>query len=177
VHGAIGGCCTSDADCDGALNGVDNCPSLSNPTQQDSDSDSVGDACDSCPTVANPTQADVDQDGTGDACDLTVSTPVIGQVLSCTPGAPPPTVNWVPFVYEKFKVYVSTDPAVPKGHRVSNGKATRSSSWSIQPGKWKKICNMPGQTVYIEVMGIDLDVPKKSPSRKGYSAVVAPLKQ
>gem|GEM_PF-2283788 len=40
-----------DADQDGVLDGVDNCPSTANPTQIDTDGDQVGDACDNCPTT------------------------------------------------------------------------------------------------------------------------------
>jgi M6 family metalloprotease-like protein len=58
-----------DSDGDGIADDVDNCPTLSNPTQTDTDSDGVGDTCDNCPTVANPTQIDSDSDGIGDACD------------------------------------------------------------------------------------------------------------
>lgn len=76
-----------DADGDGAGNGVDNCPSLSNPGQADSDGDGIGDACDNCPTVANANQADGNGDGIGDAC--TSTSPGPGSDPGSDPGTGP----------------------------------------------------------------------------------------
>lgn len=74
--GGSGDATPEDIDGDGVANGVDNCPSVPNPTQADEDADaeiSGGDACDLCPHQAAPTagtpHADVDQDGVGDDCD------------------------------------------------------------------------------------------------------------
>jgi len=76
-----------DADKDGVLDAVDNCPVVANPDQADSDGDGIGDACeiaapntdadhdgiddsvDNCPNVPNPDQIDRDHDGIGAACD------------------------------------------------------------------------------------------------------------
>ena len=156
---------------------MDNCRLAANTNQQDTDVDAVGDVCDMCVTVPNPSQSDVDLDGTGDACDLTVLSPVIAQALSCASGDQPPTISWEPWVYEKFKVYLSTDPAFPKGKKVTSGKPKRILQWTVTADKWSKICGLPGTTVYIKVRGTDLNVPKTDPNRKAFSATVTPVKQ
>jgi hypothetical protein len=46
----------ADADTDGTVDAIDNCPTVSNATQDDVDSDDVGDACDNCAQAANPDQ-------------------------------------------------------------------------------------------------------------------------
>jgi hypothetical protein len=58
-----------DADGDGVIHDVDNCPLTANLSQVDGDGDQVGDACDNCPADANASQLDTDGDGVGDACD------------------------------------------------------------------------------------------------------------
>jgi M6 family metalloprotease-like protein len=58
-----------DADDDGVMDGVDNCPYVPNPGQEDDDFDGVGNVCDNCPAVANPLQEDADNDLVGDTCD------------------------------------------------------------------------------------------------------------
>ena len=61
----------TDADGDGVLNTIDNCPTVANSGQGDADGDGNGDACDNCGSNSNPLQTDRDGDGDGDACDDT----------------------------------------------------------------------------------------------------------
>ncbi|WP_217702824.1 PHB depolymerase family esterase [Pseudoalteromonas sp. HF66] len=81
----------NDADNDGVLDGIDNCPNVANADQADNDNDGIGNVCDStpdgetsdsdsdgvsdsldnCPLVANSEQLDNDADGVGDTCDST----------------------------------------------------------------------------------------------------------
>lgn len=65
---------TDDSDGDFVPNGSDNCPSVSNSTQQNSDGDGLGDACDNCDFVSNQSQSNADGDAWGDACDNCVTT-------------------------------------------------------------------------------------------------------
>ncbi len=64
-----------DTDGDGVPDAADNCPAVSNPTQEDADGDGVGDACDNCRFVPNSKQDNADGDPAGDDCD-------------CEPGIP-----------------------------------------------------------------------------------------
>jgi len=57
-----------DADGDGFLDNVDNCPRDYNPTQVDSDFDGHGDECDLCPGYDD--HLDADGDGVPDGCDV-----------------------------------------------------------------------------------------------------------
>ena len=71
-----------DADDDAVADGLDNCPTIWNPTQVNYDGDALGDVCDpdddndgvtddidNCRLVVNPDQINSDTDGEGDLCD------------------------------------------------------------------------------------------------------------
>jgi hypothetical protein len=68
----VGDPCIHDEDGDGHSDWTDAFPF--DPTEwADTDGDGVGDNVDNCPTVSNPTQADSDHNGIGDACDVKVT--------------------------------------------------------------------------------------------------------
>ena len=92
--------CFPDLDGDGvsevAVDGKDNCPTISNENQNDKDGDGIGDACDqdadndgipnildNCWLTANDEQVDLDRDGHGDACDATFCYTVFGDSDNC----------------------------------------------------------------------------------------------
>lgn len=78
----------SDPDGDNAIEGIDNCPTVANPSQADEDRDGVGDACDNCPIVGNAPQSDGDDDGVGDDCDAHPATAGDCLVMFDSFGAP-----------------------------------------------------------------------------------------
>ena len=79
-----------DADGDGVVDVLDNCPAIANPSQANSDTDALGDACDNCDTVANNNQIDCDASFVGDACEIASGALVDangnGLVDCCEPG-------------------------------------------------------------------------------------------
>ncbi len=60
---------TDDADGDGVIDSLDNCPFVPNRDQLDTDGDGVGEACDNCKNAPNKDQLDTDGDSIGDVCD------------------------------------------------------------------------------------------------------------
>ena len=95
------GIASPDIDADGIPDDVDNCPTVTNPSQSNCDGDFLGDACDACPCdaesdgdgdgvcgnidncryVPNPSQANADADDLGDACDCGPLDPEAGTPL------------------------------------------------------------------------------------------------
>ncbi len=112
-------CDFDDADFDGLVNSIDNCPDVYNPNQvpggvgtsrgaacngsSDTDNDGTQDRVDNCVRTANPTQSDKDNDGMGDACDgdclnprqatLTIGSCNLIQETLCTSDAVCPQVG------------------------------------------------------------------------------------
>ncbi len=92
-----------DADDDGVVDYLDNCPQVPNPSQADEDGDGLGDVCDepvgpkdsdddgivdakdNCPKLRNPGQEDADHDGIGDVCDPNDDNDPSPDVEDCAP--------------------------------------------------------------------------------------------
>jgi hypothetical protein len=51
--GPMGMALIDDADADGVLSDIDNCPDVANADQNDADDDGLGDACDDCPVTGS----------------------------------------------------------------------------------------------------------------------------
>ena len=139
-----------DADGDGIPDATDDCPRVSNPAQTDTDGDRVGDACDNCVTVYNPGQENTDEDSQGgDACDMTVTFPLSGDV-TCDDAAP--SIAWSPALFDRFTVFVGTDPAVL--YPVTSGTTPlRRNVWTVPASKWATLCRHASAYLYIRVMG------------------------
>jgi len=163
--GATEICNGVDDDCDGTVD---------NPTRLDSDGDGVDSGCDNCPAVANPGLEDFDGNGLGDACDpaLAITTPLAGVTLDCRPGAPPPLIQWLPGVFDRYRVVISPDPAFAGALVTSGDTWLRAASWTVQPAKWRKVCARTAGPVFIRVDGVNRDVPKSDPGRKASSTVI-----
>ena len=79
----IGALEAQDADGDGAFEGADNCPAVSNPGQADNEGDGAGDACD----------ADDDNDGVLDAADACATQAGVASNGGCPAPAVAPPAN------------------------------------------------------------------------------------
>ncbi|MBI3448653.1 MAG: PKD domain-containing protein [Acidobacteria bacterium] len=166
-------CPAGDNDNDGVCDSSDNCPAAYNPTQADSDGDGAGDACDNCANLYNPTQADFDADGQGDDCDITIITPPEGMPFFCTTiPIVPPTVQWLPGGYSKFRVTIAWDPAFGKGASVNSGSTLlKTTAYTPPVKKWKKACANGAagpQALFIQIFG-----KRKTPPVGGVSDVVS----
>jgi plastocyanin len=141
-----------DVDMDGIPDDLDNCFNAYNPGQADGDGDGAGDACDNCLTVYNPSQDDYDMDGAGDACDLTILEPDEGDIfVGCLS---PPTLVWTASGFDRFKVFISSDPGFAGTKKVSSGSTLlKTTTWTPPLKKWKKICLQAAPTLYIKVFG------------------------
>jgi hypothetical protein len=98
--------------------------------------------------------------------------PLAGATLDCS--AAPPTIVWTPGAYDKFRVYMSWTPNFV--NKISSGDTMlRTTSWTVPAKKWNAVCSNATTSIYIKVLGIDVNVRKKDPSRKAYATVTAGL--
>ncbi len=105
---------------------------------------------------------------------LQIITPLPGELLSCSAGSTPPTITWVAGQYDRYRVYVA--PNARFKNKLSSGdRLLRTPSWTMGAKKWRNACGQSTGSLYLEVFGIDRDVPKGTPGRKltGPTTVVA----
>jgi hypothetical protein len=138
-----------------ACDGIDNdCDGSVPAAEGDPDGDGVLlCAPDNCPGVYNPSQADSDGDAEGgDACDLSVTFPLLAADVAC--GGPPPTIEWSPETYDRYRVLVGWDPSFEGRRKVTSGdRLLRSTSWTIPPRKWARACAKAAPNLHFKVFG------------------------
>jgi hypothetical protein len=126
------------------------------------------------------TCTDVDGDGICDLQDVIVTAPAASATLDChTPLTGRPTIAWDAGDFDRFRVFVGSDPNFPVGSRISSGDTLlRKSLYTVPTKKWKSACrkaiaaNALNPTLFIEVFGVNVDVPKNASNRKTFSQVV-----
>ena len=117
---------------------------------------------------------DDDCDGAVDdvsgVCSIYMTHPMTGDVLDCRPGAVPPTLTWNPAQYDRYRVYVSADPAYGSKLSINSGDSLlKVPAWTIPANKWKNICDKATTNLYLRVYGVDNDVPGSDPTRTAIS--------
>ncbi len=103
-----------------------------------------------------------------------VTDPPAGGSVDCSdPATIRPTISWEPIPYDKYRVFVAWDPRFTKGTRLSSGdRLLTTPSWTPNVKKWRRACakaleaNPSSPVLYIQVLGVDVDVAKADPRRK-----------
>jgi hypothetical protein len=109
----------------------------------------------------------------GHVCYPMITSPSQSDLLDCRPGAPAPTITWLGGLYDRYRVFVSWDPAFPISERFSSGATLlKMTSWTVPAKKWTRACATALPFLYIKVFGVDRDAPRTDPNRKVYSDVV-----
>jgi len=126
------------------------------------------------------TCTDIDGDGICDLQDVLVTAPAAMATLDChTPLTGRPTIQWDSGDFDRFRVFVSSDPNFSVGTRISSGDTLlRRSTYTVPTKKWKSACrkaiaaNTLTPTLFVEVFGVNVNVPKSASNRRTFSQVV-----
>jgi hypothetical protein len=79
----------------------------------------------------------------------TVTFPRSGDV-TCEDAAP--SISWAPARFDRFTVFLGTDPAVL--YPITSGATPlRGNVWTVPASKWEKLCRHAGDYLYIRVKG------------------------
>jgi len=124
--------------------------------------------------------ADFDGDGLCAGQDIFVTSPHAGDAVDCSnPTVTRPAFLWDAGNYEKFRVFIASDPSFAGGSRVASGdRLLTSTTYTPPPKKWKSACkkalaaNPVSPVLYIKVQGVDVDLTKNDANRKTFSQVV-----
>jgi hypothetical protein len=114
------------------------------------------------------------------AATFTINEPLEGNTLDCH--GPPfsgPTIKWDPAGYDAFRVRLSPVPGFLKGTVVSSGDDfLKRPTWTVTPRKWRNACgkalveNPAMPILFIEIYGVDRNLPKNDPNRKMHSPAI-----
>jgi len=119
---------------------------------------------------------DVDPNNAVVPCSLYFTSPLNGDVMDCTnPTNTQPTLTWHPAQFDKFDVFISTDPSFKSSLGISSGKRLlTTTSWKVPRNKWVSLCKKAtdGGSLYIKIQGLDVNVTTKNPLRRFFSPVV-----
>jgi len=126
------------------------------------------------------TCTDVDLDGICDLQDVVLTSPAALATLDCSdPRTIRPTIEWDAGNFDRFRVFIGSDPGFAKGTRVTSGSTLLKASTYTPPiKKWRSACskavraNGLNPILFIRILGVDVDVPKSAPNRMSFSQVV-----
>ncbi len=124
--------------------------------------------------------SDLDGDGLCDVDDVVVTSPLDGDTLDCSdPLVIRPAITWDAGNYEKFRVFMASDPNFVSGTVVTSGdKLFTSTSYTPPVKKWKSACkkalaaNPLAPELFFKVFGLDVDASKQDINRKTFSQIV-----
>src|SRR5262249_50834784 len=105
---------------------------------------------------------------------FTIDAPLAGDTLDChAPVFAGPTFKWDAAGYDVFRVLMSPTPGFLAGAVVTSGSTLlKTTSYNVPVKKWSSACQKAlaagpnNPTLFIQVLGVDKQLPKKDPNRK-----------